>query len=891
MDKISKCFGQYRRYALFATMILVLSLSGCGGSSYGDDKVTVDNVAPIITLIGDAEVRVLVNGSYTDAGASANDNVDGKISVAITGSVDTMTAGSYILTYTATDYAGNVSTLTRTVTVVPPTLTGTAAAGAAIVGTVTIKDSLGETRSELIEADGTYSVDVTGLTAPFRLRAEGTVGGKSYRIHSYAEEATLDGTINITPFTDLIIANAAHQIAAAYFDEVSPTFLDPVEIAAQEDALQAKLQAVFDALGLDSAINLLTSAFSADHSGLDAALDIIQIETDPITNIATIVNVLDGSSIEDDITDSDDNESVIIVDSAALTIVVTDTQAIAALFASFAAEFTDGLPSLASLDGFFADSFLHEDQAKSQFLTDITTDPSLIGLVFSSIAVRDLDSMAGTATVDFNVYINGIVDVEVETWLLQKDSSQAWQLLGNQRFYEADLLTFHCNDFDGSDDMAGGCGLNVSFYDNDFSNNGTNDAPIASGTMTIIDGTDGETVKDIVYLGNPDYIAAGELQVYNQTTQMYQWDYAGFGMSDGEVDPNIFVVGDIIRYKLYTEQLDLTVPGQPMVSSGNEVAMFDKILMYLPETTGRYPALTTDGLTALNNFTLDEDLTVSWTLQPGTVIDSIWVEISDNQGNYYDVNDKSIAPDVTSTTVDSSVFSQDLLNDLDFDQTNMTLLVRIYSIVPTTGQTHSTDYRRTFAGTMPGDGTQPGDGTATVMCNTESPWDDANDKPTVFYSINDFETAVADCASQASLLNFTKANLAGLTWYVEDERIVFDSSADTFVITTYGDDGELGGGDDETFYGTVADYATNVIEFSFSFTPGGDIVGRDLIRVKAESSFQGKVIFTAVLLWEFYDWAESDGDNIDKAHQGGELRTAGYAVDADFDWAAWQATP
>ena len=59
-------------------------------------------------------------------------------------------------------------------------LRGTAAAGAPIIGTVTVKGSLGETRSALIEANGDYNVDVTGLTAPYRLRAQGTVGGRTY---------------------------------------------------------------------------------------------------------------------------------------------------------------------------------------------------------------------------------------------------------------------------------------------------------------------------------------------------------------------------------------------------------------------------------------------------------------------------------------------------------------------------------------------------------------------------------------------------------------------------------------------------------------------------------------------------------------------------------------
>jgi len=118
------------------------------------------------------------------------------------------------------------------------TLSGTAAAGAAIIGTVTVKGSLGNTKSELIEADGTYNVDVTGLTPPYRLRAQGTVGGRTYKLHSYAEAADVGGNVNITPFTDLIVANAAGQIAAAYFDSGTPADLDPAEVDAQEVAGQ-----------------------------------------------------------------------------------------------------------------------------------------------------------------------------------------------------------------------------------------------------------------------------------------------------------------------------------------------------------------------------------------------------------------------------------------------------------------------------------------------------------------------------------------------------------------------------------------------------------------------------------------------------------------------------
>ncbi|MCW8821378.1 MAG: DUF5011 domain-containing protein [Sulfurovum sp.] len=77
----------------------------------------VDSVKPVITLNGDATVHVALDATYIDAGATANDNVDGAITAVMSGSVDTSTAGTYIITYTATDASNNVETAERTVIV------------------------------------------------------------------------------------------------------------------------------------------------------------------------------------------------------------------------------------------------------------------------------------------------------------------------------------------------------------------------------------------------------------------------------------------------------------------------------------------------------------------------------------------------------------------------------------------------------------------------------------------------------------------------------------------------------------------------------------------------------------------------------------------------------
>ena len=82
-----------------------------------------DTTAPVITLNGTSPVNVVQGSAYSDAGATATDNVDGAVAVTTSGTVDTNVIGQYILTYSATDAAGNQATpVTRTVNVVaaPP---------------------------------------------------------------------------------------------------------------------------------------------------------------------------------------------------------------------------------------------------------------------------------------------------------------------------------------------------------------------------------------------------------------------------------------------------------------------------------------------------------------------------------------------------------------------------------------------------------------------------------------------------------------------------------------------------------------------------------------------------------------------------------------------------
>lgn len=78
-----------------------------------------DTTAPVITILGSNPFTITQGNSYTDAGATALDNVDGAITPSVSSNVDTNIAGTYQVIYSATDSSGNTATKTRTVNVVP----------------------------------------------------------------------------------------------------------------------------------------------------------------------------------------------------------------------------------------------------------------------------------------------------------------------------------------------------------------------------------------------------------------------------------------------------------------------------------------------------------------------------------------------------------------------------------------------------------------------------------------------------------------------------------------------------------------------------------------------------------------------------------------------------
>lgn len=148
----------------------------------------------------------------------------------------------------------------------PSTVTGIASSGAAISGTVTLKDANGEELGpENIGADGSFTFIVDGLTPPFVIKAE---AGEE-RWFSYAAGP---GKANVNPLTMLALAMAMES------GDPEDAYEDPSEvtddaIASALGEVQALFANIFEGFGVDEDFDPFSGDCTVNHDGIDALFD------------------------------------------------------------------------------------------------------------------------------------------------------------------------------------------------------------------------------------------------------------------------------------------------------------------------------------------------------------------------------------------------------------------------------------------------------------------------------------------------------------------------------------------------------------------------------------------------------------------------------------------
>jgi hypothetical protein len=220
----------------FASSLAASSVQHAFSSDYSTSSslssnsvIETDTTPPIITLLGNAEIRLNVGDSYLDAGATAYDNVDGELTVTVTGLVNTNKLGTYTQTYTATDISGNSGSATRVITVIDEQVPVVTLQGEAEI-TLYVGDlylDAGATAYDNV--DGELTVTVTGLVDTNKLGTytqtytaadtSGNIGSATRVVNvvdGQAPNVTLQGEAEIT----LYVGDSYLDAGATAYDNV-----------------------------------------------------------------------------------------------------------------------------------------------------------------------------------------------------------------------------------------------------------------------------------------------------------------------------------------------------------------------------------------------------------------------------------------------------------------------------------------------------------------------------------------------------------------------------------------------------------------------------------------------------------------------------------------------
>ena len=156
------------------------------------------------------------------------------------------------------------------------TIKGVAAKGAPLASAqITLTDSSvpAKTVTATTDANGKFSFDVSGLTAPFVLKAvSGTI-----TLYSVQDKAPVVGqsiTVNITPITTAITGVLSTTGKPA---GVTPAVVTTTKLTSVKIFIQKSLTPSLTAANVPTAFDPINDSFDADGTGFDSVLDNVQV--------------------------------------------------------------------------------------------------------------------------------------------------------------------------------------------------------------------------------------------------------------------------------------------------------------------------------------------------------------------------------------------------------------------------------------------------------------------------------------------------------------------------------------------------------------------------------------------------------------------------------------
>lgn len=196
--------------------------------------------------------------------------------------------------------SGSASSGTSTVTAT--SVSGTVAAGSALVGaSVTLIDATGAQTTATTDAHGAYTVSVKGMTAPFFIAAS-DASGISAPLASVLVKlpnGTAPAVANVTTLTTAIAAmltasgNPTDLAASAALAKLT---LASVQIATI--TLDTMLANILAQNGIQmSGFDPIGTAFTPDHTGADAVIDTVSVVTAANGGLSLVSNAAPGTTV------------------------------------------------------------------------------------------------------------------------------------------------------------------------------------------------------------------------------------------------------------------------------------------------------------------------------------------------------------------------------------------------------------------------------------------------------------------------------------------------------------------------------------------------------------------------------------------------------------------
>lgn len=568
-----------------------------------------------------------------------------------------------------------------TLAVAPATtvISGVAATGAPITpamgGVVTIQDSASpaHTATTPTDANGFYSFtsdQLTGWSPPYIMEVNYKVARVAYNLHSAATASDLtsgSATINITPLTDLVIANVAGDIAANVFKTQSTyaSKLTPAALTAGATALATQLAPVLNAQGVSASVDLFRQSFTANGTGLDAVLDTLKVTQDAATKTAVITNRLDGSSVTNDLTKSNTATLPALAGSVSLT----DLQAITAVFNNFAALMLKApAPTDPTLLAFFDQvNFKFNGGGLAQFLQEVTSDPTLLAGTSSSgdITLGPVPTWVTTvptnATASYRVKYTDFTSgfpIDRQEYIMYKNSSGNWITLGNQKVAKVKVRALaisgspigsptstpvNCTGLWPQISDDGGIGINFAVV--------TGPALPTAGLLLFAPGANGE--EFVVAAGDPSTYAGTATVGAGGKTNNCRFNRSIYPLTDTAIAT---IAASPMTYtaKLYKD----LVAGKPNAATATLVASYEATLPAAPLTNAQltsslFPtaATATPAILGLATGATAATTTISWTAPTttGLFVTGVGIEVWNSSASTETQRD--LFGNVTSTSI------------------------------------------------------------------------------------------------------------------------------------------------------------------------------------------------------------------------------------------------